>query len=209
MLHITLIAKTEASDPTDPLSRTYYGWGEHDSTEQNWANNRGYYILGERADRQSYVAFSHRGTVVMVAKINRIIPAKGKPGKRIIEGKPLGPGEPIWDNYVGGPTPARALGVRNPVTYVDEAEQFGRRCECGCGEIVFENDFVRGHDQTALHQRVARIGSIKEFLRWFDAIEADTAPARTKTMFSRDGRLDYKEDGGTVTLTFTSAEPAA
>jgi hypothetical protein len=29
-------------------------------------------------------------------------------------------------------------------------------------------------------------------------------PQRTKTTFSRHGRLDYTEDGGKVTLTFTS-----
>jgi hypothetical protein len=201
------VKKTLANDETDPLGRVYYGWDKNDPIKENWERNRGYYALGERADRQTYVAFSFEGKLVMVAKIKRIVPAKGRPGKRIIEGKILGPGEPIWDTYVGHPTPSRALGVRNTVTYVDEAEQFGKKCACGCGEIVFESDFVRVHDQTALHQRVARIGTIKEFLRWFDAVEADTTPQCTRTTFSRNGRLDFREDGGTVTLTFTSAAP--
>jgi hypothetical protein len=204
MLHITLTTKALANDPTDPLKRTHYGWGEHDSIKQNWENNRGYYVLGERADKQSYVAFSHNGAVVMIAKITGIVPAEGKPGKRIINGRPLGPGEPIWDAYVGGPTPERAIGVRNPVTYVQEDEAFGRRCGCGCGELVFEGEFVRGHDQTALHQRVAKIGTVREFIRWFDAIEAggEASVPKAPVKMSADGSLDLSVVGGEVTLSF-------
>jgi hypothetical protein len=35
---------------------------------------------------------------------------------------------------------------------------------------------VRGHEQTALNQRVAQIGTIPEFLRWFDAVRAGSEP---------------------------------
>jgi hypothetical protein len=35
---------------------------------------------------------------------------------------------------------------------------------------------ARGHEQSALHQRVAQIGTIPEFLRWFDAVRAGTEP---------------------------------
>lgn len=31
---------------------------------------------------------------------------------------------------------------------------------CGCGEEIYAGEFVRGHEQTALHQRVAQIGTI-------------------------------------------------
>jgi hypothetical protein len=33
---------------------------------------------------------------------------------------------------------------------------------------VSHGPFVSGHDQRALHERVAKIGTVAEFLRWFD-----------------------------------------
>jgi hypothetical protein len=207
MIHITLRQSTLANDPTDPLGRTHSGWDESASIEANWDMNRGYYAIGERGDRQQYVAFSYRGEVVMVGKIRRILPAKGKPGKRIIEGKPLGPGEPIWDTFVGKRTPEKAVGVRNPITYIEEGRAFGRPCRCGCGEIVFESDFVRGHDQTALHQRVAKIGTIREFLDWFDSIE-DGGPAAlpsASVTMTASGQIDLTVENGQVQLTFSPA----
>jgi hypothetical protein len=30
-------------------------------------------------------------------------------------------------------------------------------------------DFMPGHDQRAIHERIAKIGSVKDFLAWFDA----------------------------------------
>lgn len=204
MIHITLRKTTLANDPTDPLERTHSGWDENASIEANWNMNRGYYALGERADRQQYAALSYGGEVVMVAKIRRIVPAKGKPGKRIIVGDPLGPGEPIWDTFVGKPTPDKAVGVRNPITYIEEGRAFGRQCRCGCREIVFESDFVRGHDQTALHQRVSKIGTIREFLDWFDAIEDGGHAAIPSAPFSMaaSGQIDLTVENGEVHLTF-------
>lgn len=207
MIHITLRKTSLTNDPTDPLRREYSGWDETASIEDNWKMNHGYFSIGERGDRQQYVAFSYDGEVVMVGRIDRIVPARGKPGKRIIEGAPLGPGEPIWDAFVGKPTPEKAVGVRNPITYVEEGQAFGRQCRCGCGEVVFESDFVRGHDQTALHQRVARIGTIREFLDWFDAIEDDprpTIPTASATL-TATGTIDLTVTGGEVQMSFTPA----
>ena len=97
-----------------------------------------------------------------------IIDAPGKPGRRIIEGRLLDDDHPVHRAYVGRPTPDSAR-VRNPVTYLD-SEVGGWPCGCGCGTEIFVGEFVRGHEQTALHQRVARIGTIPEFLRWFDGL---------------------------------------
>ena len=154
MLHITLTTKTLANDPADPLRRTFYGWGQQDSIEENWGNNRGYWVLGARAHRESYVLFSHNGRheVVMAARIDNIIDAPGKPGRKIIEGEPLPKDHPVHQAYVGQPTPDSAR-VRNPVTYFDSTVG-GWLCGCGCGEEIFAGEFVRGHEQTALHQRV-------------------------------------------------------
>ena len=82
---------------------------------------------------------------------------------------------PVHQAYVGQPTPDSAR-VRNPVTYFDSTVG-GWPCGCGCGDEIYAGEFVRGHEQTALHQRVAQIGTIPEFLRWFDAVRAGTEPA--------------------------------
>jgi len=54
----------------------------------------------------------------------------GKPGYRQIMGQILAKGHPVFDAYVGKPSPVS--GVRNPVSYIDADEDL-RRCECGCG----------------------------------------------------------------------------
>lgn len=211
MLHITLTTKAIAHDPTDPLGRTFYGWDEHGSIAQNWKNNRGYWVLGARAKRESYVLFSHneQHEVVMAAEIHDIIDAPGKPGRKIIEGTPLPEDHPVYQAYVGKPTPESAR-VRNPVTYFD-SNVGGWPCGCGCGTEIFAGEFVRGHEQTALHQRVAQIGTIPEFLRWFDSIQAGTGPKPSSRPVAisviRDGRLDLTvSQHGAITLSFTPTD---
>src|SRR5260370_7151375 len=164
MLHITLTTKTGANDPTDPLERAFYGWGQQDSIEENWQNNRGYWVLGARAHRESYVLFSHneRHEVVMAARIDKIIDARGKPGRKITEGEPLPEDHAVYQAYVGRPTPPSAR-VRNPVTYFDSTVG-GWPCGCGCGEEIFAGEFVRAHEHTALHPRLAHTATIPPFL---------------------------------------------
>jgi len=125
------------------------------------------------------VLFSHRrtGLVVMAGRIDDIIDAPGKPGKKIIIGEPLPEDHPVWKTYVGKDTPEHSM-VRNPVTYPKlTVEGLGQPCGCGCGTEIFAGKFVRGHEQTALHQRVAQIGTISGFLRWLDAMQAGAEPA--------------------------------
>ncbi|MET8759243.1 hypothetical protein [Lentzea sp. NPDC004782] len=206
MLHITLAAKTPADDPTDPLQRTFYGWGEGDPVEQNWANNRGCWVLGARANRENYVIFSYYKVhkVVMAAEIDQIIDAPGRPGRKIIEGRLLSAGHPVHDRYVGESTPPSAR-ARNPVTYFDSTVG-GRLCGCGCGTEIFVGDFVRGHEQTALHQRVAKIGTIPDFLRWFDAVHAGLTPTAASSegaslTFEGSVNLTVADDGSaTITV---------
>ena len=204
MLHITLTTKTPTNDPAE---RTFYGWGEQDTIEENWRNNCCYWALGARAHRESYVLFSHKQQheVVMAAKIDKIIDAPGKPGKKIIKGEPLPEDHPVYQAYVGQPTPDSAR-VRNPVTYFDSTVG-GWLCGCGCGAEIFAGEFVRGHEQTALHQRVAQIGTIPEFLRWFDAVRAGTEPAARATApgpVSRTGQFDLSiGEDGSVRIRFT------
>jgi len=213
VLHIMLTEKKRSDDPDDPLDRTFYGWDPQATIEENWGNNRGYWVLGARAGRESYVLFSSndRHEVVMAARIDALIDAPGKPGRKIIEGEPLPEDHPVYQAFVGRPTPDSAR-VRNPVTYFDSTVG-GWPCGCGCGEEIYAGEFVRGHEQTALHQRVAQIGAIPEFLRWFDAVRAGTEPgARTPapTEVSQAGQLDLSVGGdGSIRIQFTPAcQPA-
>jgi hypothetical protein len=59
--------------------------------------------------------------------------------------------------------------VRNPITYF-ESEYAARVCGCGCGAEVTLGYFLPGHDQKALHDRVAKIGTVHDFILWFDEI---------------------------------------
>jgi hypothetical protein len=202
-----LTDKKRSEDPDDPLQRTFYGWDPQDTTERNWCNNRGYWVLGARASRESYVLFSNnkRHEVVMAARIDALIDAPGKPGRKIIEGELLPEDHPVYRAYVGKRTPDSAR-VRNPVTYF-ESTVGGWPCGCGCGEEIYVGEFVRGHEQTALHQRVAQIGTIPEFLRWFDAVCAGAEPAAKtpdSAVVSQAGHLNLTIGGdGRVHIQFT------
>ncbi|MFF1499486.1 hypothetical protein ACFVZR_06345 [Streptomyces sp. NPDC058316] len=37
------------------------------------------------------------------------------------------------------------------------------------GELVASGWFVIGHDQRALHARISKIGTVREFIDWFDS----------------------------------------
>lgn len=72
---------------------------------------------------------------------------------------------------------------------------------------VYSGRLVRGHEQTALHQRVATIGTIQKFLDWFDAVHSGAQPdagAPSPVTVSHDGHfvLTVAEDGR-ASLTFT------
>ena len=70
----------------------------------------------------------------MAARIDKIIDAPGKPGRKIIEGEPLPEDHAVYQAYVGRPTPPSAR-VRNPVTYFNSTVG-GWPCGCGCGEEI-------------------------------------------------------------------------
>ena len=50
--------------------------------------------------------------------------------------------------------------VRDPVTYC-ESPHAARTCGCGCGAPVTLGWFLTGHDQKALCDRVAKVGTVQ------------------------------------------------
>lgn len=127
-----------------------------------------------RARRERYaLGIGGRGAAgptlgVMALEIESIeLDSEGAPGShkddryRIV-GRILGPGHPVYDNFVGQPAQA----TRNPIRY-EPSELDLTPCRCGCGEPA-RLAFLPGHDQRALHDRVARFGSVAKFCDWFD-----------------------------------------
>lgn len=172
MLHITLGDRRPVAPETDELGRDHVGYEPGMSEQDMYIANRGCWVLGERADSERYVLFSHKGIVRMAVAIDRI--EETSSNRRAIVGQVLQPGDRVHDIYVGGPAPVQ--GVRNPITYVDDPRFDRKECACGCGTEVTRGDWVPGHDQRALHTRIAQIGTVKQFIEWFDA----HAPAATQ-----------------------------
>lgn len=76
-------------------------------------------------------------------------------GRRALRGKILRADHPVFDQYVGQEAPV--MGPRNPVTYFESPLDGQGCCACGCGELVpLQRDFLPGHDQRAIHERIAR-----------------------------------------------------
>ena len=163
MIHITLGRRRDVNPQEDQLGRDHVGWVESMGDEALFRANRGCWVLGERAERERYALLSAEKEVRMAIEINRLVPVAG--GRKAIEGRFLKPGDAVYDAYVGGKPPVES--VRNPVTYFDSPHGT-RMCHCGCGEPVPTGWFLIGHDQKALHARVAKIGTVREFIDWFD-----------------------------------------
>ncbi len=163
MIHIKLGRRVEAR-ADDPLGRGHIGWEPGMTDQQTYEAGRGAWVLGAKADRERYMLITADGVVRQAIEIHRLVQVTGS--RRAVEGAVLPAGHPVHDTYVGKPSPVPAS-VRNPVTYIDSALD-AKACACGCGEATTTGWFVPGHDQRALHERVARIGSVYEFIQWFD-----------------------------------------
>ena len=147
----------------DGLNRDWVGYDASMTPDEVYERNRGRWHLGANADKEDFALFTYKGVGVLAIEIHGIADDTKRPGRRILEGKVLGPGDPVHDTYVG-----TAVGTnRNPVRYV-ETEFDGRPCRCGCGEQVVRRDFAPGHDQRAIHDRISKVGTVREFLDWFD-----------------------------------------
>lgn len=155
-------------DPADDeLGRSHFGYSENMTPEQIYEGSRGCWVLGSRADREDIALIAHAGTVVLAVGIDQLVTVPDS-GRRAIEGRILDPAHPIHQQYVGKPSPAGRS--RNPIRYIEapRPEGCGCGCGCGCGEPVTNKDFLPGHDQRAIHDRVSQVGTVLDFVHWFD-----------------------------------------
>lgn len=129
---------------------------------------RGNWVMSpERAKRERYAYAVHDGKVVMAIEVLGVVLATEadsptKDDRYRLVGRPLKIGHPVYDAYVG----KHAEGTRNPIRYEDSSFDLGA-CRCGCGAET-KSLFLPGHDQRAIHARIAQIGSVAAFLDWFD-----------------------------------------
>lgn len=165
MIHIKLGEPTVASS-SDPMGREWHGFNPEASLQELFDNNRGRWVLGQRADREQYAVFSYIGdhTVKFVAAIDGL---EEFDGRRAIIGRVLGSDDPFAARWVGQPSPDR---FRNPTTYHPD-DDGPLTCACGCGESVKAGrTFAPGHDQRAIHERIEeQWGGTLGFIRWYDA----------------------------------------
>lgn len=170
MIHITLGPERPADPEVDELGRSRVGFSDDMDERELYEANHGCWVLGPRADLERHALMSFAGRVRQAIEIESIEPVPptrpGRERRRVINGRILGPGDPVHDLYVGREAPV--LGVRNPITYVGRHTAHPT-CACGCGAEVRRGAFVAGHDQRAVHERIARVGTVVDFLRWFDA----------------------------------------
>jgi hypothetical protein len=161
MLHITLGDRRSVRN--DELGREVVGYSADMTDEELHEANRGCWVLGQRADREQYALFSYGGEVKQAMQIDDVVATSSN--RRALVGPILRSGHPVHDRWVGKESPIR--GNRNPVGYFDDVAD-RRPCACGCGQVLVKGDFASGHDQRAIHERIARIGSVRDFVDWFD-----------------------------------------
>ena len=166
MLHITLSAERPVDPNVDELGRDRVGFSETMSELALYDANHGCWKLGPRATKERYAIVSFEGVVRQAIEIGNIVPVE-RGSRSVINGDVLRAGHPVYNKYVGMQSPVQ--GMRNPITYFEDNVD-GRPCKCDCSGSVAGRDFLPGHDQTALHARVRQIGTVAEFLTWFDVV---------------------------------------
>jgi hypothetical protein len=166
MLHFKL-GPVRVADPADGMDRDLVGYDPSASAEENFDRNRGVWLLGPRAERETHALFSSivDGTVKFVVAIDNLEPVLHK---KALVGRVLPATDPLHQGWVGGKAPDS---YRNPVTYVTDDNRPAATCACICGESVSGGrTFLPGHDQRAIHARIVRQwGNTVGFLDWFDA----------------------------------------
>ncbi|MET8732472.1 hypothetical protein ABZV81_35680 [Streptomyces parvus] len=164
MIQITLGKNKDVDPKSDPLRRAQIGWSDGLSDRQLYEIARGVWVMpGSRVERERFAVVNGGGIIRQVMEIHRVVDVAG--GRRAFEGRVLGPGHPVFDRYVGRPAPNGAQ--QNPITYF-KSPLDNRKCNCGCGKPIERGAFLPGHDQRAIHERIARVGTVMDFIAWFD-----------------------------------------
>ena len=142
-------------------------WNPRDTPADIYARNRGPWYLGAAAAHERYAVLASVPADAIVAVIELAGLDDAGNGRKALRGAVLGPGHPVHDALHGRPP---FDSHRNPVTYVAHPLDHARLCACGCGSpVTGVRVFHVGHDQRAVHERIARgWGGSLAFVQWFD-----------------------------------------
>lgn len=169
MLRIRLGRRTYVGDEQfdhDYLPRRHAGWDPTMTDGEVYDAARGWWRLNARAEQERHAL------VLAGDRIRMAIAIKGwctAGDRRAFTGDILGPGDPVYDKFIGRPDPATSTS-RFPVIYLSDPLDVSV-CRCGCGQDVVRGEWAQGHDQRAIHDRV-RVdfgGSVSRFIDWYDA----------------------------------------
>jgi hypothetical protein len=168
MLRIKLANRTYEPDDHPFLQRILRGWDPTMTERETYDAARGWWVLGDHVERERYaVIVGGSGDVVMAIEIHEWHHDEAR-RRRAFAGSILGAGDPVYDRYVGSRDPALSQS-RNAIAYF-EGPFDSTTCLCGCGGAT-SSDWLPGHDQRAIHQRITRdfSGSVRRFIEWYDS----------------------------------------
>jgi hypothetical protein len=163
MIQITLGKKKLVDPDEDTLHRSQIGWDEGLTDQQLYDIARAAWAMGKKAGQERYAIVCGAGIARQAIEISEVVALPE--GRRAFEGKILQPGDPVYDLYIGKSAPNG--NQQNPITYF-ESPLDNRVCACGCTTPINRGDFLPGHDQRAIHERIAKVGTVKDFITWFD-----------------------------------------
>jgi hypothetical protein len=169
LLRIKLSQRTYVGDEQSShpfLPRQHAGWDPTMSEKEVYDAARGWWRLNQRAEQERYAVVVAGGQSVMAI---RIAEWRQEGDRRAFAGDILQPGDPVHDKFVGKPDPAESTS-RFPVLYLADPVDMAT-CRCGCGSTVARGEWVQGHDQRAIHDRIRADfgGSVSKFIDWYDA----------------------------------------
>src|SRR4051794_1505219 len=89
----------------DPMGRDWAGWDPDATDEENFAHNRGVWLIGRRGESERYATFSLDGRVVLAAAISGIEeihdPRPDRADKRAVVGRVLSPSDREYAWFIG------------------------------------------------------------------------------------------------------------
>ncbi|MBF4161598.1 DUF3883 domain-containing protein [Nocardioides acrostichi] len=120
-VNIKVKAKFDIDTATDSMGRTWAGWDEDASDQDNWDHNRGRHTFSDRVDDERYATLSYDGQIRVVAELTGR-QRESNPGKAAqkwsLQGRVLPPGDPVREAFLSLPAPAH----RTPIEYIDDPE---------------------------------------------------------------------------------------
>lgn len=118
-VNIKLKAKFDIDTATDSMGRTWAGWNEDASDQDNWDHNRGRHTFSDRVDDERYATLSYGGRIRVVAELTGR-QRESNPGKAAqkwsLQGRVLPPDDPVREAFLRMPAPAH----RTPIEYIED-----------------------------------------------------------------------------------------